>query len=121
MQEHSNNSKKTNSNYYDSHQNNDSAISEFRHQDEENKIAIKFERLQQLRTKRFNAIKKAYPSIKSLNDRDLQIYIDMYTIALEDKESSLLTLAVCGIVICTTGMVFFNAWRSRFVIPKFED
>lgn len=74
-----------------------------------------------MRTKRFNAIKKAYPSIKSLNDRDLQIYIDMYTIALEDKESSLLTLAVCGIVICTTGMVFFNAWRSKFVIPKFED
>lgn len=45
----------------------------------------------------------------------------MYTASLEDKESSMLTLAVCGQVIMSTGMLFFNAWRSSFKVTKVLD
>lgn len=67
-----------------------------------------------LQARKYAALRKVYPSLNQLTNREIGIYIEIYKQAIQEKDASMITLAVCGEVIITLTFFFFNARFAEF-------
>lgn len=66
-------------------------------------------------------MKKVYPSLNLLDNREIGIYIELYSQALLDKDENMIMLAISGKFLCCLSLMYFNTRDASSAYDRTEQ